>query len=31
MPCPKGRTGELVDSETARVITNCKIPVIVYR
>ena len=28
---PKGITGELVGSETARVITNCKIPVLVYR
>lgn len=27
----KGITGELVGSETARVITNCKIPVLVYR
>ena len=27
----KGVTGELVGSETARVITNCKIPVLVYR
>ena len=27
----KGLTGELVGSETARVITNCKIPVLVYR
>ena len=30
MPCPKGRTGERVGSETARVIINCKIPVLVY-
>ena len=27
----KGITGELVGSETARVITHCKIPVLVYR
>ena len=27
----KGITGELVGSETARVITNCRIPVLVYR
>ena len=27
----KGITGELVGSETSRVITNCKIPVLVYR
>ena len=27
----KGVTGELVGSETARVITGCKIPVLVYR
>ena len=27
----KGITGELVGSVTARVITNCKIPVLVYR
>ena len=27
----KGVTGELIGSETARVITNCKIPVLVYR
>jgi nucleotide-binding universal stress UspA family protein len=27
----KGVTGELVGSETARVITHCKIPVLVYR
>jgi nucleotide-binding universal stress UspA family protein len=27
----KGITGDLVGSETARVITNCKIPVLVYR
>lgn len=27
----KGVTGELVGSETARVITSCKIPVLVYR
>ena len=27
----KGITGELVGSETARVITGCKIPVLVYR
>jgi nucleotide-binding universal stress UspA family protein len=27
----QGITGELVGSETARVITNCKIPVLVYR
>lgn len=27
----KGITGELVGSETAKVITNCKIPVLVYR
>ncbi len=27
----KGITGELVGSETARVITSCKIPVLVYR
>ena len=27
----KGITGELVGSETARVITNCRIPVVVYR
>lgn len=27
----KGVTGELVGSETSRVITNCKIPVLVYR
>ena len=27
----KGITGELVGSETARVITNCKIPVLAYR
>lgn len=27
----KGITGELVGSETARVITNCTIPVLVYR
>jgi len=27
----KGITGELVGSQTARVITNCKIPVLVYR
>ena len=27
----KGITGELVGSETARVITNCPIPVLVYR
>ncbi|MBI2510067.1 MAG: universal stress protein [Betaproteobacteria bacterium] len=27
----KGITGEQVGSETARVITNCKIPVLVYR
>ena len=27
----KGITGELIGSEAARVITNCKIPVLVYR
>lgn len=27
----KGVTGELIGSETARVITNCRIPVLVYR
>jgi nucleotide-binding universal stress UspA family protein len=27
----KGVTGELIGSETARVITNCKVPVLVYR
>jgi nucleotide-binding universal stress UspA family protein len=27
----KGITGELVGSVTARVITGCKIPVLVYR
>lgn len=27
----KGITGELIGSETARVITHCKIPVLVYR
>ena len=27
----KGITGELIGSETSRVITNCKIPVLVYR
>ena len=27
----KGVTGELVGSETARVITHCKIPVLIYR
>ncbi len=27
----KGVTGELIGSETARVITNCKIPVLIYR
>ncbi len=27
----KGITGELVGSETARVITHCKVPVLVYR